>query len=170
MRVDYNNALASLDTALSAVAEATRGVSSGASEIRQASDDLSYRTEQQAASLEETSAAMHQVTTAVRESASDANRADAAMQETSADAASSGDVVREAVAAMGGIERASAEIGEIIAVIDGIAFQTNLLALNAGVEAARAVTPARVSRLSHRKSARLRSDRQKRRKTSRHAS
>nr|WP_277925945.1 methyl-accepting chemotaxis protein [Sphingomonas sp. JXJ CY 53] len=58
--------------------------------------------------------------------------------EARADAEQSGEVVGRAVEAMHGIERSSAEISEIIAVIDGIAFQTNLLALNAGVEAARA--------------------------------
>ena len=123
---------------LSAVSEATAGINNGASDIRQASDDLSQRTEQQAASLEETAAAMDEITGTVRETAAGANRANTVVGETRIEAEHSGEVVRRAVEAMNGIERASAEIGEIISVIDGIAFQTNLLALNAGVEAARA--------------------------------
>ncbi|MDG6745785.1 methyl-accepting chemotaxis protein, partial [Staphylococcus aureus] len=72
------------------------------------------------------------------QSASDAKRADVAVADATSAAQGGGQVVRDAVAAMNGIERSSLEISEIISVIDGIAFQTNLLALNAGVEAARA--------------------------------
>ena len=113
-------------------------IATGSGEINLASDDLSRRTEQQAASLEETAAAMEQITATVRETASGATRANTVVRDTRAEAEQSGDVVRRAVEAMGGIERASHENSDIISVIDGIAFQTNLLALNAGVEAARA--------------------------------
>ena len=138
LRLDYNRAMDAIGEVMGAVAEATAGINNGASDIRQASDDLSQRTEQQAASLEETAAAMDEITSTVRETAAGAVRANSVVGETRVEAEQSGDVVRRAVEAMGGIERASAEIGEIISVIDGIAFQTNLLALNAGVEAARA--------------------------------
>lgn len=138
LRVDYNRAMDAVAEVLSAVSEATSGINNGASDIRQASDDLSQRTEQQAASLEETAAAMDEITGTVRETAAGATRANLVVSETRTEAEQSGDVVRRAVEAMSGIERASAEISDIISVIDGIAFQTNLLALNAGVEAARA--------------------------------
>ncbi|MCE3519526.1 methyl-accepting chemotaxis protein, partial [Escherichia coli] len=105
---------------------------------RAASDDLSQRTEQQAASLEETAAAMDEITTTVRQTAAGAVKANSAVEDARVEAEQSGGIVSRAVDAMGGIERASNEISEIISVIDGIAFQTNLLALNAGVEAARA--------------------------------
>ncbi len=110
----------------------------GSGNIRHASDDLSQRTEQQAASLEETAAAMEQITGTVRQTADGASRADRIVGEARSEAEASGKIVRRAVEAMDGIQRSSNEISEIISVIDGISFQTNLLALNAGVEAARA--------------------------------
>ncbi|KZE08491.1 MULTISPECIES: methyl-accepting chemotaxis protein [Sphingomonas] len=138
LRIDFNAAMDAVSEVLAAVRQATDGINNGANDIRQASDDLSQRTEQQAASLEQTAAAMDQITGTVRETAAGATRAHTVVSETRDEAEQSGDVVRRAVDAMNGIERASAEIGDIITVIDGIAFQTNLLALNAGVEAARA--------------------------------
>lgn len=138
LRRDFNRAMAAVSDAISTVAEAANGINSAAADIRTASDDLSQRTEQQAASLEETAAAMDEITGTVRQTAAGAGRANTAVGDARAEAESSGEVVRRAVDAMGGIERSSLEISEIISVIDGIAFQTNLLALNAGVEAARA--------------------------------
>ncbi|WP_022685413.1 methyl-accepting chemotaxis protein [Sphingomonas phyllosphaerae] len=138
LKDDFNNAMTSVATTLSAVNQSAAGITNGASDIRQASDDLSQRTEQQAASLEETAAAMHEITTTVKETAANATRANQVVIDARRDAEGSEQVVRRAVEAMTGIERSSNEISDIIAVIDGIAFQTNLLALNAGVEAARA--------------------------------
>ncbi|WP_230483526.1 methyl-accepting chemotaxis protein [Sphingomonas sp. Leaf21] len=138
LRADFNRAMDSLARVMGTVTVATHGINAGANDIRQASDDLSQRTEQQAASLEETAAAMDEITSTVRQTAEGANRANRAVADARVEAEQSGGVVRRAVDAMAGIERASSEISEIISVIDGIAFQTNLLALNAGVEAARA--------------------------------
>ncbi|EZP48644.1 methyl-accepting chemotaxis protein [Sphingomonas sp. RIT328] len=138
LRTDYNRALDAVAETIRAVTDATNGINSGAIDIRQASDDLSQRTEQQAASLEETAAAMDEITATVRQTAAGAVRASGVVEEARVEAEQSGAVVRRAVDAMSGIERASNEISDIISVIDGIAFQTNLLALNAGVEAARA--------------------------------
>ena len=135
---DFNAAVAELQSAFGTISSGVSGIADGSGDIRQASDDLSQRTEQQAASLEETAAAMDEITSTVRRTADDARRAHAAVGASQSEASHSGGVVRRAVEAMAGIERSSAEISEIISVIDGIAFQTNLLALNAGVEAARA--------------------------------
>ncbi|MDI1364309.1 MAG: methyl-accepting chemotaxis protein, partial [bacterium] len=107
-------------------------------EISNASDDLAQRTERGAAGLEQTAAALDQITSTVARSSEGAERARQVTLSAKANAERSGAVVKEAVEAMGGIERSSHEITNIIGVIDEIAFQTNLLALNAGVEAARA--------------------------------
>ena len=138
LKDDFNNAVGILEQAMSRVAEATDGIRSGADEIGLAADDLSRRTEQQAASLEETAAALDEITSTVRRSASGAKQAQDVVAGAKAEAERSGAVVDQAVAAMGEIETSSRSIGNIIGVIDEIAFQTNLLALNAGVEAARA--------------------------------
>ena len=138
LRDDFNAAMEKLQEAMQSIATNTQGVRSGAEEITQASDDLSRRTEQQAASLEETAAALDQITATVRRTAEVANEARDLVSTSKTDAERSGDVVRQTVGAMDGIESSSKQIANIIGVIDEIAFQTNLLALNAGVEAARA--------------------------------
>jgi len=138
LRADFNAAMGKLQETMQAISTNTQGVRSGAEEITQASDDLSRRTEQQAASLEETAAALDQITATVRRTAEVANEARDLVSTSKTDAERSGDVVRQTVGAMDGIESSSKQIANIIGVIDEIAFQTNLLALNAGVEAARA--------------------------------
>ncbi|MBD8553380.1 HAMP domain-containing protein [Rhizobium sp. CFBP 8762] len=138
LRDNFNSSLSKLQTALAAVGENAAAIDAGASEIRSASDDLSKRTEQQAASVEETAAALEEITTTVKDSTRRAEEAGLLVSKTREAAEKSGAVVRNAVSAMRDIEKSSSEIGNIIGVIDDIAFQTNLLALNAGVEAARA--------------------------------
>ncbi len=138
MKNDFNAAMKTLQTAVEAIGGNTQAVRSGAEEITKASDDLSRRTEQQAASLEQTAAALDEITATVRKTAEGAKEARQVVAAAKADAERSGHVVKETIAAMSGIEGSSKQIGNIIGVIDEIAFQTNLLALNAGVEAARA--------------------------------
>ncbi|RWX78505.1 methyl-accepting chemotaxis protein [Neorhizobium lilium] len=138
LRQDFNTSVSHLRNALLAVGQAVSTVAGGSKEISDASDNLAKRTEQQAASLEETAAALEQITSNVVGTSKRAAEARGVVRDTSSRADQSGQVVRNAVAAMERIEHSSKQIGQIIGVIDEIAFQTNLLALNAGVEAARA--------------------------------
>jgi methyl-accepting chemotaxis protein len=138
LRADFNKAVDSLRQAMAAIGGATVGMISGADEIAVAAQDLAHRSEQQAASLEETAAALDEITATVQRSAEGAQQASSVVSSAKSDATRSGEVVRETVAAMDQIEQSSQKIGQIIGVIDEIAFQTSLLALNAGVEAARA--------------------------------
>ncbi len=138
LRKDFNRAMESLADAMSSVTQTSRAIHAGASEIRAATNDLSQRTEQQAASLAESATAMNEITGMVKETAHSASQVTSAITDAHREASEGGVVVDKAVTAMGAIEKSSQEISQIITVIDGIAFQTNLLALNAGVEAARA--------------------------------
>ena len=138
LRTNFNAATARLREMIRGIAENTDALRVGTGEIANAADDLSRRTEQQAASLEETAAALDEITATVRRTAEGAEEARGVVSSAKADAEHSGEVVRDAVAAMSAIETSARQISQIIGVIDEIAFQTNLLALNAGVEAARA--------------------------------
>jgi len=138
LRVDFNVAVEKLSGVIAASLEAVKAIHGGTAEITDAADDLSGRTERQAASLEEAVAALDEITSTVRVTAEGASRARQVVERARSAANASGSIVSQAVEAMGAIEKSSAQIGQIIGVIDEIAFQTNLLALNAGVEAARA--------------------------------
>ncbi len=138
LRLDFNQSLDRLRQTMAGIRDNADTIAAGAREISTAAPDFSKRTERDAANLQTTSAVINEITGTVRKTADGAQRANSAIAKAMSDASSSGAVVREAVAAMDAIERSSAQIGQIIGVIDEIAFQTNLLALNAGVEAARA--------------------------------
>lgn len=138
LRHDFNRSVEQLREALVMVGTAASAVHSGSGEISLASTDLAKRTEGQAASLEQTAAALEEVTTNVTATSKRAGEARDLVREAQQRAGQSSHVVTNAVSAMEKIEQASRQINQIIGVIDEIAFQTNLLALNAGVEAARA--------------------------------
>ena len=99
---------------------------------------LSQRTESQAASLEQTRASLQALLEAVRYNTDQTQQADERSTRAHADAVAGQAAVRASVESIERIEQRSHEMGEILGVIDGIAFQTNILALNAAVEAARA--------------------------------
>lgn len=138
LRHDFNNSIATFQGALEKVLAKTSHVSSNSLEMRSAADNLAKRTEQQAAALEETAASLEQVTSTVKTSVVRTSEARTLVADAKRCAVASSEIVRQATDAMARIDTASKEIGQIIGVIDVIAFQTNLLALNAGVEAARA--------------------------------
>ncbi len=135
---DFNETAKQLQQTVSQVAESTSRMRSGTREISQASDDMARRTENQAATLEQTAAAVDEITSTVKQTADTARQATELVTKARGEAGNGGEIVRQAIAAMTSIEKSSKEVGDIIGVIDEIAYQTNLLALNAGVEAARA--------------------------------
>jgi methyl-accepting chemotaxis protein len=138
LRANYNEAVAMLMKAMGTVRVGATSLAGTIGEIQSAAHDLAMRNTRQAASVEETTAAMHKVVDGARQTARAATDARSQASQVLGKAEQGGAVVARAVEAMGAIERSSGEITQIIGVIDGIAFQTNLLALNAGVEAARA--------------------------------
>jgi aerotaxis receptor len=113
-------------------------VQTATAEIAQGNNDLSVRTEQAAASVQETASSMEQMTATVKNNADTASQATALSGSASSAAAKGGRAVSDVVNTMNEITHSSKKIADIIGVIDSIAFQTNILALNAAVEAARA--------------------------------
>ncbi|ROP76087.1 methyl-accepting chemotaxis protein [Stenotrophomonas rhizophila] len=138
MQRDANATAEQLTAMVARIKQCTGSISLAASEIASGNDDLSERTERQAAHLEETAASMEELTSTVRQNAEHARQA-SALAHGAHDVATRGSkVVSQVVTTMDDIQTASQRIGDITRVIDGIAFQTNILALNAAVEAARA--------------------------------
>ena len=138
LRNHFNKSLATLKDTMLTVVDSISTIETGTQEISLAAQDLSRRTEQQAANLEKTNAALERIAGATRKTSEGAGQTHRIVAATNDDARAGADVVGQAVQAMDQIELSSRKIGQIIGVIDEIAFQTNLLALNAGVEAARA--------------------------------
>jgi methyl-accepting chemotaxis protein len=138
LRVNFNEALATLSETMTAIGGNSMAVHSGSEEMRTGATELAGRTERQASSITETASAIGEITEAVRHQLARAEQAERLARDAQSETQGSGQVMRETIAAMEAIQSSSRQINQIITVIDGIAFQTNLLALNAGVEAARA--------------------------------
>jgi methyl-accepting chemotaxis protein len=136
------SAMSSMQQSLSRVVGSVRrnaeSVATASAQIAQGNQDLSGRTEQQASALQQTAATMESLGSTVRNNADSAMQANQLAKSASTVAAQGGEVVGRVVTTMQSINDSSRKIGDIISVIDGIAFQTNILALNAAVEAARA--------------------------------
>jgi methyl-accepting chemotaxis protein len=131
MQSELGSVVSQVRTSADAVATASAQVAAGTT-------DLSQRTEEQASSLEETAASMEELASTVRQNAENAQHADTLARGASHRAEQGGTEIVQMVTTMGDITDSAKRIGDIISVIDGIAFQTNILALNAAVEAARA--------------------------------
>lgn len=138
LRDDFNNAVAALGQAMAQVRDSAEIIGSEAKSVANASQEMSFRTESQAATLADITAKVSRLADSVKAASQTARTAQSEAGETQGEVEASGDLVRRAVDAMGGIETSSQQISKIVGVIDEISFQTNLLALNAGVEAARA--------------------------------
>ncbi|WP_099603454.1 methyl-accepting chemotaxis protein [Stenotrophomonas maltophilia] len=138
MRDDANSTVQQLTQIVGQIQQSAASIRLAAGEIAAGNSDLSRRTEQQAANLEETAASMEELTSTVRQNADHALQANTLAGSAAGVASEGGQVVSQVVHTMEQIEASSQRIAEIISVIDGIAFQTNILALNAAVEAARA--------------------------------
>lgn len=133
-----NETMDNLREVVSYIAQASEVVQSASNEIADGNSDMSKRTEEQASSLEETASSMEELTSTVKQNAENAEQVNKLAKGAGSTADQGGEIVRQAVSAMGEINASSSKIADIIGVIDEIAFQTNLLALNASVEAARA--------------------------------
>jgi len=138
MQRDTNRTAENLAGIIRRIQEASGSIASASDEIAAGNTDLSRRTESQAANLEETAASMEELTSTVRQNAEHAQQADAASRSAGEALQQTAQAVQDVVRVMGQINASSLRIGEMVSLIDGIAFQTNILALNAAVEAARA--------------------------------
>jgi methyl-accepting chemotaxis protein len=134
----YNEAIENLRTLIGSVTESTATIRSGAGEIATASEDLARRTESNAASLEQTSAAITQMDGRLKATALSAGRTVSRADDAIATVSNGRAIADEAVQAMGRVADSAKGIDDVIEGLDKIAFQTRVLAMNAAVDAGRA--------------------------------
>ncbi|BBP42349.1 methyl-accepting chemotaxis protein [Thiosulfativibrio zosterae] len=133
-----NNSLSNVASMFTEIKITSQGALENVKHVTKGNFELNERTQNQAASIEETAASMEEITSTIQNSVANAKHANTLAENARVDAESGAEIMGRAKSAMHGIHEASAKISEITTLIDGIAFQTNLLALNAAVEAARA--------------------------------
>ena len=138
LKDDTNTTVERLREVVGRIKETTEAINTAAKEIAAGNHDLSSRTEEQASSLEETASSMEELNATVKQNAESARQANELASRSNEIATRGGQMVKQAVETMTGIQSSSQKITDIVGVIDSIAFQTNILALNAAVEAARA--------------------------------
>jgi methyl-accepting chemotaxis protein len=138
LRGNFNAALTKLRELIGSVVESSHNLRTGSSEIAHASEDLARRTESNAASLEETSAALAQIDGRIKATAEAAGRTVSRADEAITTVVGGRSVADEAVQAMSRVRESAKGIDEVIEGVDKIAFQTRVLAMNAAVEAGRA--------------------------------
>jgi methyl-accepting chemotaxis protein len=138
LKDDTNATVERLREVVGRIKEASEAINTASQEIAAGNTDLSSRTEEQASSLEETASSMEELNATVRQNAENSRQANDLAKNSNEIATRGGQMVKQVVHTMTGIQDSSKKIADIIGVIDSIAFQTNILALNAAVEAARA--------------------------------
>lgn len=134
----FNAFVSRMEETLLEVRTSTRQVFAASGQIAESSEELASRTEQSAANLQETSSSMEQISSNVHHSSESARQADGLAKTTASMAQDGREAMEQVTTTMTDIASSGSRIGEIITMIDSIAFQTNILALNAAVEAARA--------------------------------
>ncbi|MCZ0928776.1 methyl-accepting chemotaxis protein [Vreelandella janggokensis] len=135
---EFDGFIARMDVSFQAVRDGARNVNVASDEIASGSEDLASRTEEQASALQETASSMEEMSSIVRQNSESASNADTISSQAAEKAEKGVKEVQHSVELMRELETSSRKVGEIVEVIDSIAFQTNILALNASVEAARA--------------------------------
>ena len=138
MKINFNNTVHALSDVIGRLQKMNNSLLSGSGEVRSSSTSLAQGVSEQTGAIERTSDRIADLKDTVKDSVEKTAAMARDMEKARSFAMESGDIIGQATSSMAEIQNSSESIGNIVSVIDDIAFQTNLLALNAGVEAARA--------------------------------